>query len=71
MEQFFSLLLNFYSQTEELIFFNLSFSLKPQTMASWASEPQSENVADFDWNCLLSKLLYYANANFKFLDESF
>ena len=22
------------------------------------SEPQSENVADIDWNCLLSKLLY-------------
>ena len=22
------------------------------------SQPQSENLADFDWNCLLSKLLY-------------
>ena len=52
-------------------FFNLSCSLRPQTMASGASEPQSENLADFDWNCLLSKLLYYANANVKFLDESF
>ena len=52
-------------------FINLSCSLKPQTMASWASEPQSENLADIEWNCLLSKLLYYANANFKFLDESF
>ena len=27
------------------------------------SEPQLENLADIDWNCLLSKLLLFANAN--------
>ena len=30
------------------------------TASDWGkdSEPQSENLADIDWNCLLSKLLY-------------
>ena len=33
------------------------------------SAPQSENlIADIDWNCLLSKLLYLLNANIKFLE---
>ena len=35
--------------------------IKPKSAASdWGkdSEPQSENLADIDWNCLLSKLLY-------------
>ena len=35
--------------------------IQPKSAASdWGkdSEPQSENLADIDWNCLLSKLLY-------------
>ena len=36
------------------------------------SEPQFENLAAIDWNCLLSSMLYvFANANIKVLDESF
>ena len=35
------------------------------------SEPQSEKLADIDWNCLLSKLLNFVSAKIKFPDESF
>ena len=28
-------------------------------------------VVDFDWSCLLSKLLLFTSAKIKFLDESF
>ena len=30
---------------------------------------QSENLADIDWSCLLSELLYLLNANIKFLEN--
>ena len=29
----------------------------------------TKNFADIDWNCLLSKLLLFANANIEFLEE--
>ena len=36
------------------------------------SEPQFEDLAAIDWNCLLSNMLYvFANANIKVLEELF
>ena len=56
----------------------LSLSLRPQTVESEASDcgkrvdSQSENLADIDWNCLLSKMPYFRIAtDIKLLDASF
>ena len=45
-------------------------SLRPETVARGAN-PSLRTFANIDWNRLLSKLLFIANVNIKFLEDSF